>query len=125
MFVLNAADGCIPSDLATGTPAEIEEERRLLYVAMTRAKNALTLVHPLRFFIRQQQPLRRPPRLHAAHALHPRRDPRSIRARRPADAADADGPPRSRRRAPAHRRRRPPARDLGRRNRAATRPLSA
>jgi DNA helicase-2/ATP-dependent DNA helicase PcrA len=54
VFVLNAADGCIPSDLATGNPAEIEEERRLLYVAMTRAKNALSLVHPLRFFIRQQ-----------------------------------------------------------------------
>ncbi len=54
MFVLNAADGCIPSDLATGNPAEIEEERRLLYVAMTRAKNALSLIHPLRFFIRQQ-----------------------------------------------------------------------
>ena len=52
--VLNAADGCIPSDLATGHPDEIEEERRLLYVAMTRAKSALTLVHPLRFFIRQQ-----------------------------------------------------------------------
>ena len=54
VFVLNAADGCIPSDLATGTPAEVEEERRLLYVAMTRAKNALSLIHPLRFFIRQQ-----------------------------------------------------------------------
>ena len=54
VFVLNAADGCIPSDLATGHPDEIEEERRLLYVAMTRAKNALTLIHPLRFFIRQQ-----------------------------------------------------------------------
>jgi DNA helicase-2/ATP-dependent DNA helicase PcrA len=54
VFVLNAADGCIPSDLATGHPAEIEEERRLLYVAMTRAKNALAVIHPLRFFIRQQ-----------------------------------------------------------------------
>jgi len=54
VFVLSAADGCIPSDMATGTPAEIEEERRLLYVAMTRAKNFLAVVHPLRFFIRQQ-----------------------------------------------------------------------
>jgi DNA helicase-2/ATP-dependent DNA helicase PcrA len=54
VFVLSAADGCIPSDLATGTPAEIEEERRLLYVAMTRAKNHLAVIHPLRFFIRQQ-----------------------------------------------------------------------
>jgi DNA helicase-2/ATP-dependent DNA helicase PcrA len=54
VFVLNAADGCIPSDLATGHPSQIEEERRLLYVAMTRAKNLLALVHPLRFFVRQQ-----------------------------------------------------------------------
>ncbi len=54
VFVLSAADGSIPSDLATGHPAQIEEERRLLYVAMTRAKNVLALVHPLRFFVRQQ-----------------------------------------------------------------------
>jgi len=44
--LLNAVDGCIPSDLATGTTAELEEERRLLYVAMTRAKDHLTLVVP-------------------------------------------------------------------------------
>src|SRR5512147_3132576 len=31
VYLLNAVDGCIPSDMATGTPAEIEEERRLLY----------------------------------------------------------------------------------------------
>jgi DNA helicase-2/ATP-dependent DNA helicase PcrA len=54
VFVLNVADGCIPADLATRNPAEIEEERRLLYVAMTRARDHLHLVHPLRFFARQQ-----------------------------------------------------------------------
>jgi DNA helicase-2/ATP-dependent DNA helicase PcrA len=54
VYLLSVADGCLPSDLATGQPAQIEEERRLLYVAMTRARNALTLVHPLRFFLRQQ-----------------------------------------------------------------------
>jgi len=54
VFVLNVVDGCIPSDMATGTPEEIEEERRLLYVAMTRAKNSLYLCRPLRFFVRQQ-----------------------------------------------------------------------
>ncbi len=54
VFVLNVVDGCIPSDMATGTPAEIEEERRLLYVAMTRAKSSLHLLRPLRFFVRQQ-----------------------------------------------------------------------
>ena len=41
VFVLNAVDGCIPSDLATGCEADIEEERRLLYVAMTRAADRL------------------------------------------------------------------------------------
>jgi DNA helicase-2/ATP-dependent DNA helicase PcrA len=54
VFVLNVVDGCIPSDLATGTDDEIEEERRLLYVAMTRAKSSLHLIRPLRFFVRQQ-----------------------------------------------------------------------
>ena len=54
VYVLSVADGCIPSDLATGHADEIEEERRLLYVAMTRAKNTLSLIHPLRFFVRQQ-----------------------------------------------------------------------
>ncbi len=50
VFMLNVIDGCIPSDLAVGTTAEIEEERRLLYVAMTRAKDSLDLVVPQRFF---------------------------------------------------------------------------
>ncbi len=54
MFVLNAVDGCIPSDLGAGTTAEIEEERRLLYVAMTRAKDSLHLVVPQRFFTHGQ-----------------------------------------------------------------------
>jgi DNA helicase-2/ATP-dependent DNA helicase PcrA len=54
VFVLNVVDGCIPSDLATNTPEEIEEERRLLYVAMTRAKHDLVLMQPLRFYVRGQ-----------------------------------------------------------------------
>jgi DNA helicase-2/ATP-dependent DNA helicase PcrA len=54
VFVLNAVDGCIPSDLATGTPEEIEEERRLLYVAMTRAKDQLDLIVPQRFYVHRQ-----------------------------------------------------------------------
>jgi DNA helicase-2/ATP-dependent DNA helicase PcrA len=55
VFLLNTVDGCLPSDLATGTIAEIEEERRLLYVAMTRAKDNLHLVVPQRFFAHSQQ----------------------------------------------------------------------
>lgn len=54
MFVLNVVDGCMPSDLGAGTTAEIEEERRLLYVAMTRAKDHLHLILPQRFFIHNQ-----------------------------------------------------------------------
>ena len=54
VHVLNVVDGCIPSDMATGTSEEIEEERRLLYVAMTRAKEHLQLIVPQRFFVRQQ-----------------------------------------------------------------------
>jgi DNA helicase-2/ATP-dependent DNA helicase PcrA len=54
VFVLNAVDGCIPSDLGVGTAAEVEEERRLLYVAMTRAKDDLHLVVPHRFFTHRQ-----------------------------------------------------------------------
>jgi DNA helicase-2/ATP-dependent DNA helicase PcrA len=54
VFVLNAVDGCMPSDLGAGTSAELEEERRLLYVAMTRAKDDLHLVVPQRFFVHGQ-----------------------------------------------------------------------
>jgi DNA helicase II / ATP-dependent DNA helicase PcrA len=54
VFVLNTVDGCIPSDLGTGTSEEIEEERRLLYVAMTRAKDRLSIVLPQRFYVHQQ-----------------------------------------------------------------------
>jgi hypothetical protein len=49
-FVLNVVDGCMPSDLGAGTSAGLEEERRLLYVAMTRAKDDLHLIVPQRFF---------------------------------------------------------------------------
>jgi DNA helicase-2/ATP-dependent DNA helicase PcrA len=50
VFVLNLVDGCIPSDMATGRPEQIDEERRLLYVAMTRAREHLHLLQPLRFY---------------------------------------------------------------------------
>jgi DNA helicase-2/ATP-dependent DNA helicase PcrA len=54
VHVLNVVDGCIPSDMATGSAEEIEEERRLLYVAMTRAREELQLVVPQRFYLTQQ-----------------------------------------------------------------------
>jgi superfamily I DNA/RNA helicase len=54
VYLLNVVDGCMPSDLGAGTSAEIEEERSLLYVAMTRAKDDLHLVVPQRFFVHGQ-----------------------------------------------------------------------
>ncbi|RVT96737.1 ATP-dependent helicase [Rhodovarius crocodyli] len=54
VFLLNVVDGCMPSDIGTGQQHDIEEERRLLYVAMTRAKEALTLMVPQRFFVHRQ-----------------------------------------------------------------------
>ncbi len=54
VFVLNVSDGNFPSEFATGKPEMIEEERRLLYVAMTRAKQSLSLVAPLRYHVTQQ-----------------------------------------------------------------------
>jgi DNA helicase-2/ATP-dependent DNA helicase PcrA len=61
VHVIHAADGMIPSDLATGDDEEIEEERRLLYVAMTRARDALHVYFPQRYY-------RRPRGLEDPHA---------------------------------------------------------
>jgi len=50
--VLHAADGNIPSDLTTGSPEEIDEELRLFYVALSRARRHLSVTFPLRWFDR-------------------------------------------------------------------------
>ena len=52
VHLLHVTDGHIPSDLATGDAEAIEEERRLLYVAMTRARNNLYAYAPLRYHYR-------------------------------------------------------------------------
>jgi DNA helicase-2/ATP-dependent DNA helicase PcrA len=54
VHVLNVVDGCLPADLATGSAEEIDEERRLLYVAMTRARRQLHLLVPQRFHVGAQ-----------------------------------------------------------------------
>jgi DNA helicase-2/ATP-dependent DNA helicase PcrA len=54
VHVLHLADGCLPSDLTTGRPEEVEEERRLLHVAMTRARDELWLHVPLRYHHHRQ-----------------------------------------------------------------------
>ena len=61
VYVIHASDGMIPSDMATGRPEEIEEERRLFYVALTRARDALYVCFPLRHY-------RRPRGLDDGHA---------------------------------------------------------
>ena len=61
VYVLNVVDGCMPADMAAGSSEQIEEERRLLYVAMTRARRHLALLVPQRFHVTQQ------PRLAGRH----------------------------------------------------------
>ncbi len=56
VHVIHAADGCFPSDLATGSVEELEEERRLFYVACTRARNVLEISWPLRYHHNRQHP---------------------------------------------------------------------
>jgi len=50
VFIINATDGNIPSDMATGSPESIEEERRLFYVAVTRAKRYLYVCYPQSYY---------------------------------------------------------------------------
>jgi DNA helicase-2/ATP-dependent DNA helicase PcrA len=52
VFVIHAADGVLPSDMSVGQ-ADLEEERRLLYVAMTRARDRLYVTYPLRYYHRK------------------------------------------------------------------------
>jgi len=57
VYLLNVSDGNFPNEFATGKPEQIEEERRLLYVAMTRAKTSLDLISPLKYYVTQQSRL--------------------------------------------------------------------
>jgi DNA helicase-2/ATP-dependent DNA helicase PcrA len=50
VYLIHAADGFLPSDLSTGSEEEIEEERRLTYVALTRARDHLYVTWPLRYY---------------------------------------------------------------------------
>jgi DNA helicase-2/ATP-dependent DNA helicase PcrA len=54
VYLLNVVDGSFPNEFATGKPELIEEERRLLYVGMTRAQNDLLLLSPLKFHLTGQ-----------------------------------------------------------------------
>ncbi|MFC2016277.1 ATP-dependent helicase [Chloroflexota bacterium] len=52
VYLIHAADGCLPSDMSTGSDEEIEEELRLTYVAMTRARDFLYVLWPQRYYLR-------------------------------------------------------------------------
>ena len=54
VFILNVTDGNFPNEYATREPKAMEEERRLFYVAITRAQQNLHLVQPLRFWVQEQ-----------------------------------------------------------------------
>ena len=54
VYVLNVADGNFPNEFSTGSAAGIDEERRLLYVAVTRARDTLDLIEPQRYYLTQQ-----------------------------------------------------------------------
>ena len=54
VHVLHVSDGTFPNEFATGKAELIEEERRLLYVAMTRARHELDLISPLKYYVTQQ-----------------------------------------------------------------------
>jgi DNA helicase II / ATP-dependent DNA helicase PcrA len=49
VHLIHAADGAFPSDMATGSDEGVDEERRLFYVALTRAKSHLHIYAPLRY----------------------------------------------------------------------------
>ncbi len=54
VYLLNVVDGSFPSEFAAGRAELLEEERRLFYVALTRAQNDLLLFAPLKFFLSGQ-----------------------------------------------------------------------
>jgi DNA helicase-2/ATP-dependent DNA helicase PcrA len=53
VYIIHAADGMFPSDMATEDEEGIEEERRLFYVAVTRAKDWLHVYFPLRYYFKR------------------------------------------------------------------------
>ncbi|MGE0803959.1 MAG: 3'-5' exonuclease, partial [Burkholderiaceae bacterium] len=67
VYVLNVTDGNFPNEYATSRRESIDEERRLLYVAMTRSRDALYLLEPQRWYV-TQQPRYGPAYVHAARS---------------------------------------------------------
>ena len=55
VHLVAAYDGNFPSDLAAGTNESLAEERRLMYVALTRARRSLTVYVPRRYHLRKHR----------------------------------------------------------------------
>jgi DNA helicase II / ATP-dependent DNA helicase PcrA len=55
VHVVAAYDGNFPADMAAGTRETLAEERRLLYVALTRARRSLAVYVPRRFYFRRNR----------------------------------------------------------------------
>jgi DNA helicase-2/ATP-dependent DNA helicase PcrA len=53
VFILYALDGRFPTSRAIGNSDELEEERRLMYVACTRAKEHLFITYPINIYDRE------------------------------------------------------------------------
>ena len=53
VFIIYALEGKFPAMRSVGTDAELEEERRLMYVACTRAKENLFITYPMNIFDRE------------------------------------------------------------------------
>jgi len=49
VHLIHATDGSFPADMSLGTPDGLDEERRLMYVALTRARDELVVYAPLRY----------------------------------------------------------------------------
>ncbi len=52
VHVIAAYDGNFPADMSTGSAEAIAEERRLFYVGLTRARRALAVYVPIRYYHR-------------------------------------------------------------------------
>jgi DNA helicase II / ATP-dependent DNA helicase PcrA len=52
VHLIHASDGNLPSDMALSSREGLDEERRLLYVALTRARRGLNIYIPVRYFHR-------------------------------------------------------------------------
>lgn len=98
VYVIDVTDGNFPNEYQTGRAAQqgdagIEEERRLLYVAMTRARNTLHLIEPLRHAV-VQQPKLGPAYVHAARSRFLTRSVLATLRRIGPPPRDAQAPPR-------------------------------